>query len=98
MSEKYFEKLKFNDFSSENTEHIKETIFYINFLFDNSKNTFENKETILNNFFKVLSIIFNKFTNISKSSLELIHKFIDCKYISESSKNLLKFYYYSLIN
>jgi hypothetical protein len=40
----------------------------------------------------------NKFTDISKSSLELLQKFIDCKYISEQNKNLLKFYYYSLIN
>ena len=98
MNEKYFEKKKFNDFSTANNKLKKETIFYINFIFDNSKNTFKEKETIIDIFFNVLSIIFNKFTNISKSSLELLHKFLDCKYISEPNKNLLKFYYYSLIN
>ena len=98
MDEKYFEKKKFNDFSTANNKLKKETIFYINFIFDNSKNTFKEKETIIDIFFNVLSIIFNKFTNISKSSLELIHKFLDCKYISEPNKNFLKFYYYSLIN
>ena len=98
MNEKYFDKKKINDFSIKNIKLIEETIFYINFIFDNSKNTFEEKETIIDIFFNVLSKIFNKYINISKSSLELLHKFIGCKYISEPNKNLLKFYYFSLIN
>ena len=98
MNENHFEKKKFNDFTIENTKLIKETIFYINFIFDNSKNTYEDKEIIIQKFFNVLSIIFNKFTKISKSSLELLHKFIECRYISKQNKNLLMLYYYSLIN
>ena len=98
MNENYFEKKKFNDFSIENTKLIKEAIFYINFIFDNSKNTYEEKEIIIQKFFNVLSIIFNKFTNISKSSLDLLHKIINCRYISKQNKNLLMLYYYSLIN
>ena len=77
---------------------IKETIFYINFIYDNSKNTFESKEKILLEYFNVLNIIFNKFTNITNSSLKLLSKFKDCKYISQENKKLLKFYYNSLIN
>ena len=98
MNENYFEKKKFNDFTTENNKLVNESIFYINFIFDNSKNTNEDKKIIIHDFFNVLSIIYNKFTDISKSSLELLQKFIDCKYISEQNKNLLKFYYYSLIN
>ena len=97
MNEKYFEKIKFNDFINSNKEFINETIFYINFIFDNSKNTYEDKEIILQDFFKLLSVIFNKFTNVSQSSIELLNKFLDCKYISEQNKNLLKFYYNSLL-
>ena len=97
MNEKYFEKIKFNDFINSNKEFINETIFYINFIFDNSKNTYEDKEIILQDFFKLLSVIFNKFTNVSQSSIELLNKFLDCKYISEQNKNLFKFYYNSLL-
>jgi hypothetical protein len=97
-NESDFDKFYFNDFSSKKRAIINEIIFYINFIFDNSKNTNEDKKIIIHDFFNVLSIIYNKFTDISKSSLELLQKFIDCKYISEQNKNLLKFYYYSLIN
>ena len=98
MYENYFDKKKFNDFSFRNTKLVKEAIFYINFIIDNSKNTYKDKEIVIEIFFNVLSIIFNKFTDISKSSLELLHKFLDCKYISEKNKKLLRFYYISLIN
>ena len=92
------DKPKFNDFLSEDKKIIDETIFYINFLYDNSNNTYESKEKVLNVFFNLLSIIYNKFTKISKSSLKLLEKFICCKYISKENKILLKFYYNSLIN
>ena len=98
INEKYMDKIKFNDFSWKNKQLLKETIFYINFIFDFSKNNFEAKELVLQEFFIVLSSIFNKFTPISKSSLKLLHKFIDSEYISYKNKNDLIFYYYSLIN
>ena len=94
-----YDKFYFNDFSSEkNRTIINEIIFYINFIFDNSKNTFEAKEIILQELFKELSSFFNKFSNISDSSIKLFNKFMNCHYISETNKNLLKFYYMSLIN
>ena len=92
------DKIKFNDFKSPKTNMINETIFYISFIFDNSKKTSESKEKVLKEFFNVLSIIFNKFTKITKISLKLINKFIRSKYISKNNKALLKFYYNSLIH
>ena len=94
-----FDKFHFNDFSFEkNRTIINEIIFYLNFIFDNSKNTFEAKEIILQELFKDLSLISNKFLKIGDSSIKLFNKFINCNYISDTNKNLLKFYYNSLIN
>ena len=46
-----FDKIKFNDFTLKNNQKIiKDIVFYINFLFENSNNTFEEKETILKEF------------------------------------------------
>ena len=91
------DKFKFNDFSSEQQKMINETILYIEFIFDHSKNSQEKKEKVLNEFFNVLSIIFNKFTRVSESSFKLFNKFMKCKYISQSNKDMLIFYYKSLI-
>ena len=93
-----FENPKFNNFTSGESKKMKETIFYINFIFDNSKNEKIIKEKILKEFFNVLSIIFNKFSKISKNSVKLINKFIGSPFISRDNKILLKFYYNSLVN
>ena len=93
-----FNKPTFNNFTSENNKRINELIFYINFIFDNSKNNYADKEKILKEFFNVLSIFFNKYTKISKESILLMNKFIQSNYFSKQNKTLLKFYYNSLIN
>ena len=93
-----FDKPTFNNFTSENNKRINELIFYINFIFDNSKNNYAEKEKILKEFFNVLSIFFNKYTKISKKSILLMNKFIQSNYFSKQNKTLLKFYYNSLIN
>lgn len=93
-----FSKFKFNDFSSEKGQIIiKEITFYINFIFENSPNTYEKKINILNELYKYLNIIFNKFTKQSESSIKLLNKFMNCNYISFENKTLLQFYYNSLI-
>ena len=97
INEEENDKIKFNNFTSDENNLINETISYINFIFENSKNTFEIKEKVLKEFFNVLSIIFNKFTKISKSAFLLINKFFNCKYISQANKDLLKIYFQSLI-
>ena len=91
-------KFKFNDFSSVENNLINQTINYIDFIFDNSKNSQREKNKILQIFFNLLSIIFNKFTNISNFSLNLLNKFLNCKYISKQNKTMINFYYNLLIN
>ena len=93
-----FNKPTFNNFTSENNKRINELIFYINFIFDNSKNNYADKQKILKQFFNVLSVFFNKYTKISKESILLMNKFIQSNYFSKQNKTLLKFYYNSLIN
>ena len=91
-------KFNFTEFSIIKKSLIRETIFYIDFIFNNSKNTYEDKQKVLKEFFNLLSIIFNKFTNVSDISFKLLKKFDNCKYFSKTNKTLLKFYVYSLIN
>lgn len=95
---KNIKNLKINNIVNDKNQKVKDSIFYLNFLFEYSKNTFENKEIILNEFFNLMSIIYNKFNKITKESLFLYEKFINCKFISQSNKNKLQFYYNSLIN
>ena len=94
----YFKKIIFNNFDSQNKKLIKETIFFIDYIFENSEDLFEVKEKVLKEFFNVLSIIFNKFTKVSLSSIKLLNKFINYRYISKINKNKLKIYYNSLLN
>ena len=92
------DKPNFNNFYSLKNTKKNETIFYVNFIYDKTKDTYKDKEKALKEFFNVLSIIFNKFTKVSKSSFNLLNKFLNCKYLSKENKTLLKFYYKSLIN
>ena len=95
--EKYTKSLSRNELLNDNNQKIKDTIFYINFLYDNSNDTFEGKEKVLNKFNNYLSTIYNKFNKSTLQSHELYEKFIDCNYISQSNKNMLELYYHSLI-
>ena len=74
------------------------SLFYINFLFNNSKNSFKGKKTALKNYFDILSLIYNKFNRIPKQATNLYKKFVNSKYIDKPDKILLKFYIKSLIN
>ena len=93
-----YEKIKFKNFTADKINIVNETITYINFIFFNSKSTYNCKEKILKEFINVLSIVFNKFTKVSKSSLTLLNRFIVSDYISIKNKKLLKFYYRFLLN
>jgi glycosyltransferase involved in cell wall biosynthesis len=95
--EKYTKSLSRNELLNDNNQKIKDTIFYINFLYDNSNDTFEEKERVLNKFNNYLSTIYNKFNKSTLQSHELYEKFINCKYISQLNKNILELYYHSLI-
>ena len=83
---------------NENTQKIKDSIFYINFLYENTLDNFEGKKIALNELYNILSIIYNKFNKNSRDSLNLIERFNKSKYINISDKNNLIFLYNSLIN
>ena len=93
-----FNSLKINNIFKDKTKKIKDSIFYINFILDNSYNSFKEKKYVLNEYFNVMSIIYNKFNNISSESYILYEKFMKCQYITQSDKKYLQFYYNSLIN
>ena len=90
--------LKLNSIIKDKKNKIKDSIFYINFILDNSSNSFEEKKFVLNEFFNVMSIIYNKFNDINSESYILYEKFMKCHYITQSDKQYLHFYYNSLIN
>ena len=92
------QNLQIIKFSNDIQQKVKDSIFYINFLFDRTENTFEGKKYALNELFNILSIIYNKFNKISNDSIKLIEKFNNSKYIKISDKIDLNFYYKSLIN
>ena len=45
-----------------------------------------------------MSVLYNKFNDISDESKQLLIKFMNCDFISQYDKNNLKIYYKSLIN
>ena len=86
------------DIINDYNDIINESIFYINFIFDNSKNTFLDKKKVYLEFVNILNVIYNKFTNITNNSNKLIEKFINCIFINKEEKDKLQFFYNSLIN
>jgi len=97
----YINKIKSFEFSkimNDKSQIIHDTLFYINFLFDNSDNTFEQKKSVLNQYNTILSVIYNKFNLISDEAKQLFNKFLNCDFISQYDKNNLKVYYKSLVN
>ena len=90
--------LNINNIIEDKKQKIKDSIFYINFIFENSYNTFEAKEFVVNEFFNTMAIIYNKFNYNSTESYNIYEKFINCQYITQIQKNYLQFYYNSLIN
>ena len=88
----------FNRIEHNKNSKIEDSISYINFLFDNSENSFNGKSLALNEFKNHLSIIFNKFTIISLEAHKLLNKFLTNEYIKIEDKKELYFYYKSLIN
>ena len=83
---------------NDKNQEIKDSIFYINFLYEASDNTFSAKEKVLNEYYNILNIIYNKFNKVTKESYTLYKKFINSKYISQINKEILQFYCKSLIN
>ena len=93
-----WQNLKIINLSNDAKQKIGDSIFYINFLFEYTNDTFTSKKYALNEFYGVLSLIYNKFNKFSNNSMKLIEKFKKSKYINISDKTDLNFYYKSLIN
>ena len=91
-------ELRITKVMNKNRQKIKDSIFYINFLYENTLDSLEGKKIALNELYNILSIIYNKFNKISRDSLNLIERFNKSKYINISDKNNLIFLYNSLIN
>jgi hypothetical protein len=90
-------KLKLINLMKDKNQMIKDTIFYINFIFENSDENEDGKKFALNEFYNVLSRLFNKFNKISFESIKLLEKFNNSNLINIYDKEELNFYYNSLI-
>ena len=88
---------KYNDINSK-IQFINDSIFYINFLFDNTPNKEKDKLYAINEFYNLMPIIFGNNIHFNEKGKQLIYKFLNCKYIPQYNKNLLKFYYNGLID
>ena len=91
-------KLKLIKLMKDKIQMIKDTIFYINFLFENTDENKDGKKYALNEFYNVLSVLFNKFNKISIESIKLFEKFNNSNLINIYDKEELNFYFNSLIN
>ena len=80
------------------TQAYEDSLFYINFIFDNSKNTYESKKIVLYEYYNIMGFIYNKFVQKNNDTIELYQKFEKCEFISEEDKEELEFYYKSLSN
>ena len=90
--------LSLNKLIKNETQIYLDSLFYINFLFENSKNENNEKEFALKEFYNIMNIIYNKENNGTEESNLLYQKFMNCKYISDYDKNLLALYHKSLMN
>ena len=81
-----------------NEQKINDTIFYIDFLFENASNSVDDKKFVVNEYFYILSIIYNKFNKTNEKSSKLIEKFVKSEFITNEDKNYLKFYHDYCIN
>ena len=92
------DKKIFYNLINNNDQKINDAIFYADFLFEYSSNSFDDKKKVVNEFVYLLYLIYNKFNKQNDKSIKLIEKFIECEFITNEDKNYLQLYYNSLIN
>lgn len=85
---------------NEESQAFEDSLFYINFIFDNSKKTNVDKKFVLYEFYNIMGNIYNKFVKKGKNNetIALYRKFEYSNSISIEDKEELKFYYDSLNN
>ena len=92
------QKLSLYNIINNQKQKNKDSIFYINFIFDNSKNDENEKKIVLYELYNIMGFIYNKFTIKDTESISLYNKFQKSIYISKEDKDELTFYYNSLNN
>ena len=91
--------LEQNNIMDKKIQIITDSLFYINFLFDKSQDTKNDKLFALNEFYNILNIIvYNELDKFSEKRILLIYKFLNNSYIPLYNKNLLKTYYNAWID
>ena len=88
---------KFNDINDK-SQIISDSLFYIEFLFNHTPNNEKDKMFVLNEFYNIMNIIYNKNNIVTEDGKKLIYKFLNCDCIPQYNKNLLKTYYNALID
>lgn len=94
----YVHSLRLNQLMNNEEQKIADSIFYINFLFDNSENSYRKKKFVYDEFINILALVYNKKVPKTNDSIKLFQKFMKCKYINEIEKLELNFFYNSLNN
>ena len=95
---KIIKAIKLNNITKNIQIKRNDSIFYINFLFDNSANEYNDKNFVYNEYINKLSLISNKLLPETNQSFILFKKFMECKYIKYLDKLELAFFYKSLNN
>ena len=88
----------FEKIMKEKEQKIKDSIFYINLIYKISGDNSQGKQFVLQEFYNLMSIIYNQYITISKEAEQLFQTFIDSQYISNLDKKRLYIYYNSLVN
>ena len=83
---------------NDENQKIEDSLNYINYLFENTDNSKEEKMFVLKKFFNILSDIFNRFNDVPMKAFKLHRKFMQCKSIPQVEKNNLDLYINSLLN
>ena len=91
-------RLRISQIMNDERQKIEDSIYYINYLFENTKDNMNDKMYALRAFYNILSQVFNRFIDVPKQAFELKEKFMKCNTIPEKEKINLDFYIKSLMN
>ena len=91
-------QLNITTIMNDEKQKMKDSIFYISYLFKNTEDDETEKMKVLHEFYNLLGDIFNKFIEVPAQAFKLQKKFLDCLYIPKEEKINLEFYVNSLLN
>ena len=91
-------QLNISKIMDDEKQKMEDSIFYIDYLFKNSKNKEAEKMRVLHEFYNILADIFNRFNDVPSTAFNLQRKFLDCDEIPQEEKDNLEFYINSLLN